>query len=304
MMKTGFSSLVCPGWDLKTILTQAQTCGFDGVELRGLRGELHLPLVPELAARPDRVRGLLDEHHVELVCLGTSATLDSRRREEVAGQKAAIIEFIELAAQLGCPYVRLYVGEAQPRDHHRGALPRIAEALTALVPVASRHDVTLLVENGGDFPGSDDLWHLLDAVSHPAVRCCWNQCNAMSLGERATTSLPRLSNKIALVHICDAAFDDHGVLLDYKPLGEGDVQIARQIELLKGLIYDGYLMFEWPKMWVESLPAPETVLPDVAEFLRECVNAKQSVLTAYKGDKHAPQLASRVRSAGSHVAEA
>ncbi len=299
MMKTGFSSLVCPGWDLETIVTQAQTCGFDGVELRGLRGELHLPLVPELAARPDRVRELFNEHHVELICLGTSATLDSRRREEVAGQRAAIIEFIELAAKLGCPYVRLYVGDAQPRDHHRGALGRVAEALTSLVPVASRHDVTLLVENGGDFPGSDDLWFLFDAVSHPAVRCCWSQCHAMTLGERATTSIPRLSNNIALVHTCDAAFDDYGVLLDYKPLGQGDVQIARQIELLRGVTYDGYLVFEWPKMWVASLPAPETVLPDVARFLRECIDAKQPVLAAYKGDKHAPQLASRVTPTGS-----
>src|SRR3972149_732466 len=60
-MKIGFSSLVCPGWGLRTIVEQASDLGFQGVELRGLRGELHLPLVPELSGQPERVRGLFAE---------------------------------------------------------------------------------------------------------------------------------------------------------------------------------------------------------------------------------------------------
>ena len=52
-------------------------------------------------------------------------------------------------------------------------------------------------------------------------------------------------------------------------------------------------MFEWPKLWVDSLPAPESVLPEVAKFLRETIDAKQPILSAYKGDKNAPKLASR-----------
>jgi hypothetical protein len=83
------------------------------------------------------------------------------------------------------------------------------------------------------------------------------------------------------------------VLLDYKPLGEGDAEVARQIELLRGLLYDRYVVFEWPKMWVESLPPPESILPSVAKFLRERIEEQQPILTAYKGDKNAPKLASR-----------
>ena len=89
-----------------------------------------------------------------------------------------------------------------------------------------------------------------------------------------------MGHKIGLVHVCDAGFDEHGVLLDYKPLGEGDVGIARQIELLKGLAYNRYLVFEWPKMWIESLPAPESILPVVAKFLRGHVDEQKSILSA------------------------
>lgn len=292
-MKIGFSSLVCPTWDLPTIVTQASTLGFAGVELRGLRGELHLPLVPELAADPAGVRQLFADHKVELVCLGASAMLSAKDRKELAKQKASITEFLELASKLRCPYVRIFAGEVGRWDTARAVLARTAEALISLVPVAQRLGVTLLVENGGDFPSSSDLWFLVDAVEQSSIRCCWNQCSAMAVGERATNSIPRLGNKLRIVHICDAQFDEAGVLTQYKPLGEGQVECKRQIELLTGMAYDGYLMFEWPKLWVDSLPPPEAALPAAAKFLRAALDAKQSVLSAYKGDKNAPKFVSR-----------
>ncbi len=292
-MKIGFSSLVCPSWNLETIVANAAKFAFDGVELRGLCGELHLPLVPELARNPDAVRRLFADNKVELVCLGASATLTSKTPRLLAQHKGEVTEFMELASKLGCPYVRVFVGEVDRRDNQRAALSRIVEALISLAPVAARLGVTLLVENGGDFPGSADLWFLIDAVGHPAVGCCWNQCHAMTLGERATNSIPRLGNKIRMVHVCDGNFDEAGAQRSYALPGEGDIGISRQIEILKGLLYDRYLMFEWPKLWVDSLPAPESVLPKVAKFLRETIDAKQPILSAYKGDKNAPKLASR-----------
>lgn len=290
-MKIGFSSQVCPGWDLDTIIENASKLGFDGIELRGLRGELNLPLVPELAADPAGVRAGLEEKGVELVCLGASATLGAPRVRDAAKEKATLFDYLELAGTLGCKYVRILVGEARRSESHRVALARIAERLRSLAPVAARHRVTLLIENGGDFPGSEDLWFLMDAVGHPAIRCCWNQCTAMTVRERATNSIPRLVNKIALVHICDAIFSEQGLLCEYRSLGDGDVEVARLIELLRGLVYDGYLVFDWPALWIDSLPEPDAVLPSVATFLRQCVSARQGVLSAYKGDKNAPRLA-------------
>lgn len=294
MMKIGYSSLLCPEWDLDTIVKNASTMGFDGVELHGLQGEFDLPRVPALAQDPDRARHLFDEHGVELACLGTSAKLDSCSAAEIERQKAVITDFLELAAKLGCPCVRIDAGMVQSFDNRHAALSRIAEMLASMVSAASRFGVTLLVENGSDFPRSEDLWFLVDAVGHPAVRCCWNQCNALAAGELATRSIPRLGTKIGLVHQCDARFDEHGVLLEYTPLGEGDVQIARQVELLTGLMYDGYVVFERPKTGTGSLPEPEAVLRPAGQFLRERVDKKQAILSAYKGDKYAPRMASRV----------
>lgn len=289
-MKTGFSSLVCPGWNLETIFEQASKLGFDGVELRGLLGELHLPLIPELARHPKQVRSLAKDHNVDLICLGSSAYLTAQTAKERARQREIIGEFAELATKLECPFVRVFVGDVGRRDTHNAALSRAADMLLALTPTLARYGVTLLVENGGDFCGSQHLWFLIDAVSHPSVQCCWNQCSAMTVSERPTTSIPRLGSKIQLVHLCDADFDEFGVLNGYQSLGTGHVEVSRQIELLKGMMFGGYAVFDWPKLWVHSLPAPEQVLPGVADYLRKRIENRQAILTAYKNDKNAPRL--------------
>ena len=86
VMKIGFSSLACPKWNLETIVANAAKFGFQGVELRGLCGELQLPLVPELARDPEAVCRLFADNHVELVCLGASATLASKSSRVLAEQ--------------------------------------------------------------------------------------------------------------------------------------------------------------------------------------------------------------------------
>lgn len=265
--------------------------GYDGVEIRGIQGQLDLASAPELARDPEGVQALLREHKVELACIAASAVLSSRSPRERAEAKASITAHIELAKRLGCPAVRIMAGETERGESHQSGLARVVEGLASLAPAAGRHDVTLLVENSGDFASSADMWHLIDAVNHPSVRCCWNQCHGMTLGERPTVSIPRLGLKLGMVRVCDATFDASGALLDYRAPGEGQAEIGRAVELLRGVLYRRYLMVEWPKLWVPSLPAPEQWLPSAAQFLKSRLAAKQPILSAYKGDKNAPKLA-------------
>lgn len=289
-MKIGFSSLVAPEWDLEKLVAQAKAYGFDGVELRGIQGQLHLPLVPELAGDPKATIDLFRSHGVDLVCLGTSASLGGLDRREVADQRAKLIETIELAASIECPLVRMFAGEIPARSTHQATISRVAAVLASVADVAARHRVTVVVENGGDMLGSRDLWFIADAVDHPAVRCCWNPCHAMACHERSTTAVPRLASRLSLVHVCDADFDDTGSLTQYQLPGKGQVDWPRTIDWLRGVVYRGYLVFEWPKLWVPSLAGPDAVLPAVAEFLRTRLDHRDAVLSAYKTDKHKPNL--------------
>ncbi len=288
-MKIGFSTLVCPNWDLATIVSKASEYGFNGVELRGVRGELALTEIPEVAGDPARTRSMFTDANVELVCLGTSCTLSSRHRKKAALERAELAENIELASRLRCPYVRVFVGDVQGGEARESTLSRVAGELIRMAPFAAEHKVTVLVQNAGDFSGSADLWYLCDCASHPAIRACWDACSAMTVPERPTTSIPRLGRKIGLMHVCDGEFDGSGFMAGgYKLPGSGNVGWDRAIELLKGVMYQDYLIFEWPKLWDRSLGCPDAVLPEVATYLRQRVEEEQAILTAYKGDKKAP----------------
>lgn len=292
-MKLGFSSIACPDWDLETIITQAAALGYDGVELRGLRGEMHLPASPALAQDPAAVARRFADAGVELACLATGNYFHDQDRRRVAEQKAQVREFIELAAQLGCPLVRVFGDEAPRYEQKQATAVRIIEALRDLAPFAADHGVTLVLENHGDFVTSRDVWFIIDAVNHPAVQCCWHPCHARAAGDRMTLSVPRLGRMIGLVHLVDGRFNDENVFEGYALPGEGNLDVKRFLNLLRGVVYQGYVVFDWPKLWVPSLADADKALPAAATSIREILETfrNEKELTAYKGDKNAPKYA-------------
>lgn len=295
-MKLAFSSVACPGWDLATMVQKAKDLGYEGIELRGLQGQMNLALAPELASNPARIGDLMRETGIELVSLASSAAFHMPERDRIAANQAEVREYLDLARGLGCRFVRVQAGEI-PKARFFGyerrevVLARIAEALGELSAYAAERGVTLLVENGGDFSDSAALWYLMDAVDSPAVQCCWNPFAARTRRERPTTSIPRLAGRIGLVHVCDGKFGDKGALDGYALPGQGDVEIPRLVQLLRGLAYDGYLVFDWPKLWVSSLAEPDKALAAAAVYLRGLLDEAPVVLTAYKADKRAPRYA-------------
>jgi sugar phosphate isomerase/epimerase len=292
-MKLAFSSVGCPGWDLATMVERAKEYGYQGIELRGLQGQMNLPLAPELAANPAKIARLMRDTGVEIVCLATSAAFHMREPREVAENQGQVREYIDLAEKLECPFVRVFGSEIPKAkffgyENRETVMGRIATALRELSTYAEAHHVTVLVENNGDFTDSAAMWYLVDAVDSPAVRCCWNQMAARTRIERPTTSIPRLGARIGLVHISDAKFEGAG-FDGYVLPGQGHCEIAKQVQLLKGIGYRGHLVFDWPKLWNPSLADPEKAFPAAAKFLQGLLDEKPQVLTAYKGDKYAPR---------------
>ncbi len=279
------------------MVEKARESGIEGIELRGLEGQMHLPLAPQLASNPAKIAKLMRDAGVELMCLSTSAAFHMRDPRQVAENQAEAREYIELAARLECPFVRVFGAEI-PRlafkwlgyERRETVLARIARALRELAPFAAARRVSILIENSGDFVDSAAMWYLVEAVDSPAVRCCWNPLNARTRNERPTTSIPRLGRRIGLVHICDAKLDDSGAFESHVLPGEGGVEIQRVVQLLKGIAYRGYLCFDWPKLWNPTLAAPDRAFPVAAKYLRQLVDEKPVALTAYKSDKHAPKL--------------
>lgn len=309
-MKLAFSSVACPEWDLATMVTRARELGYQGIELRGLQGQMHLPLAPQLAADPQKVGRLIRDTGVELVCLSTSAAFHMRDPKLVAEKMAEVREYVELAGKLGCPFVRVF-GSEIPKlkipflgyERREAVMARIAAALRELAAHAARHRVVLLLENSGDFTDSASMWYLVDAVDSPALKCLWNPLNALIRRERPTISIPRLGGRIGMVHLCDGKFTAPGLPASkggnaikagfegYTLPGQGSVEIPRLIQLLKGIAFRGYLCIDWPRLWNPALAPADQALAAYADYLKPMLDEKPVELTAYKGDKFGPKFA-------------
>jgi sugar phosphate isomerase/epimerase len=293
LMKIGFSTVGCPDWDLDTIISQGSKLGYQAVELRGLQGEMHLPDLPAVSKDPAALAARFAEAKLDIACLATGNCFHSQDKKEVARNKGQVREFIELAAQLGCPFVRVFGDEVPRYEQKQTTYLRISEALRDLAPTAAAHGVTLVLENHGDFASSRDVWYILDSVDHPAVRCCWHPCHAKAAGDRLTLSVPRVGRLISLVHLVDGRFNEAGALEGYALPGDGNVEMEKFLMLLRGVTYDGYLIFDWPKLWVSGVADPEKAFPSALTKIKGLLTKFDGVkeLTAYKGDKNAPKLA-------------
>lgn len=296
-MKLAFSSVACPNWNLATMVEKAKEFGYSGIELRGLEGQMHLPLAPQIASNPGKIADLMDNTGVNLICLSTSAAFHYQDRQVVARNQAEVRQYIELAGKLRCPYVRVF-GSEVPRmkfsllgfERRETTMHRIAEALRELADYAARHKVTILIENSGDFTDSVSMWYIVDAVGSPGLRCCWNPFNAMTHGERPTRSIPRLGARIGLIHLTDGKFTD-GNFEGFALPGEGNLELYRLIQLLKGIAYQGYLCLDWPKLWEPGLAEPDVALSKTAAVIQPMLAEEPVTLSAYKGDKFGPKFA-------------
>jgi len=293
-MKLAFSNAVCPEWDLNTLLDRAKQYGYDGVELWSLPNRANLAAAPELTADPAAVKQRAADTGASIICLASDAAFYMPHPRELAENQAVVREYVELAAKLGCPMVRVRAGELPParcfgREHRNTVLARIAQALREVAEDAAEHGVSLVIENGGDFADSASVWYLVDAVGSPAVRCCWNPLAARAVGELPTRSIPRLAARIGLVRVSDAKLSGDGAAESCVLPGQSDTDVRTLVQLLKGVGYRGYLVVDSPR-GVKAAPASaEVALPAAAVYLRQLLGEQPVQLSAYKGDKNKPR---------------
>src|SRR5499427_902856 len=115
-----FPTLCCPGWDWRTVLNQAESLGYTGIELRGVQGNMDLPNVPELAgSRLPDARREVASRGVVITDLGGSAHMHEKDPAAREKQFDDARRFIDLAHGLGVQYVRMFGNEipkGEPRE--------------------------------------------------------------------------------------------------------------------------------------------------------------------------------------------
>ena len=231
-----FSTLGCPAWEWKKILDFAAQHGFAAIELRGVEGKLDLPALPLFA--PDRIEQTKNEiraSKLQIACVSSSAQLyveDPTKREK---QLEDARRFIDLAAALGAPYVRVFGGKA---DSDKSPIPsdetkaRVAAGLRELGKYAGPHKVTVIIESHDHFTSSATLKDVLRAAGSENVGLLWDAHHTFATSnEDPKYTVHELGTWIRHTHIKDSI--GSGEDRKYVLTGRGNVPIARQIEALR-----------------------------------------------------------------------
>jgi sugar phosphate isomerase/epimerase len=145
----------------------------------------------------------------------------------------------------------------------------IAEALRRLCNRAAPLGVRLVLETHDGFSRGAAVAELLRRVSDPAFGALWDVHHPYRMGETVEETDSLIGARVAHVHVKDATREGDG--WRFVLLGDGELPVARQIDLLAQRGYDGYLSVDWEKMWHPEIAAPEVALPHYAAALRRYI---------------------------------
>jgi len=278
-MRPAFTTVACPEWTLDQVARTASESGYLGVELRTFGDDSSLLACDPALSAPSKVRNLFQHAGVEIMCLATSLAFDAKPTllQRITGDAERSIMLakssIDLALKLECPYVRVFGFEIHSNEARGNAIERIAERLRLVAAYARNSGVRILLENGGSFLTAADLAEVLDRVNNPLLSVCYNATVAHAAGESIADGVNVLSERLPVVK-----------LKDYKDgspcaLGLGSMNSAASVAALSKAGFNGWLVFEYPRLWFKELPEPTLVL-------------RNSALSMYSWIKKQPEPAS------------
>jgi sugar phosphate isomerase/epimerase len=161
------STLAFPDETLADAVALGDQLGEDSIELRLIDGKLIEPSSICYSVR-QRVRRVIRR----LAVVG----LDSSIRLSEEGATTAIVEFLQLANDLGAPPVRVFRGELdESTEVDRPRLDRVGRALELAVPVAERLGVAIGVETHDNFSSAALLAKVMSRLPTPWVGVVWDQ---------------------------------------------------------------------------------------------------------------------------------
>jgi len=145
---------------------------------------------------------------------------------ERTGALRGLLAWLEPAAQLGLPVMRIVAGGPAHRGRHAG---RLAGLLREACAAARDHGLLLALENHGDLT-ADELERLVEQVDD--LRICFDTANALRVGDDVAAAARRLAPAVEILHLkdCRPSWDDPAAGPVSVPLGEGVIPVDEVLD--------------------------------------------------------------------------
>jgi len=263
-MKLAFSTLGVPGLPVSDVVRLAVTHGYHGVELRAHPEEPVHPGIT-LSQRAD-VAAEFKASGVEILGLAGYARVAAPGEDEPV--LAQIRELLELARDLGAPFIRVFPGGGteQSRDE---ADATAARRLGTAAEYAADLGVRILLETHDSHRTGADAIRVLGPVGHRRAGALWDVMHTWLGGEQPAETFAALSPHLGYIQVKDIASAEDKTPL---PLGTGVLPLAECVELLSRENWDGWLCWEYEKRWYEAAAPLEGLLGAGREHLGRLLN--------------------------------
>ncbi len=268
-MKFAFSTLACPQWTTQKVVDYAVQLGYKGLEWRLLDGEIIDPVKDADSLK--QAVALAHSRGVETCAFDTSCKFNLSNADERAQNVAALQQWITFVQKLDTPakrILRVFGGQDSGTDLEEGT-QWVADALRQVTKQAEAAKATIALETHDGFASSHRVAQVIKLVNSPAVAALWDSHHPYRVGESVQEVMEQLDGHIAHVHVKDA----RRVVSDptkwqLVPIGNGEVPVYAQLQILHKHHYDGYISVEWEKRWHPEIDEPEFALPQHMNWLR------------------------------------
>jgi sugar phosphate isomerase/epimerase len=273
-MKLSFSTLSCPDWPWEKVLDEAQRLGYAGIEARGADGEMYLPNARPF--QPENIARTMEElrtRSLVVTDLGSSVSFHDPAMWASSLQEGK--DYVDLAAKLGVPYVRVFGDKVPDLSKADETIALIVKGYRELCAYIGDRNVMILQETHGDFADIELLRPVFEGVGHPKLGLLWDIEHVFRrYGTDASAFAAWAAPYVRHVHVKDAKRQPDG-RFTLCMIGEGDVPVAADVALLRGIGYSGFLSLEWEKKWVPHLEEPEVVIPLYPAFMNRILAGRE-----------------------------
>ncbi len=280
-MRFSFSTKGWHGHTFEEFCDIASQMNFSGIELHNINNRLFTDKDGAFYnyAAASTVRRLY-EKKLSIPCI--DAICNPSDASEKDACIAEIRKCMEIASNLHIPNIRLRANAAENEDE---AVANTAAVISALLPEAESHGVTLLMETAGLFAKTEKLRALLDSFASDYFASLWNFSAAyLDGGESSEQIIKNLGAYVRHVHINDAkrVGDD----IEYCLLGEGELPIKDMMLALRSVNYDGFLSLVWDPTWCEELDDMEIIFSQFVGYMSQFSDPSRNEKTLYYNRAH------------------
>jgi hydroxypyruvate isomerase len=236
-------------WNVVDFINFVGTTKAKGVELLDIfwkNQEEELPLV----------ESALKKYNLSVPCYAASNNFVSNDPEYREKQLQDVKDAIDMAVHFGAKVVRVFSGNVDENISFEDGMTYIMEGLEKAARYAETKNVTLCLENHGQFAGrSDQVLHIIQMINSQALRSTFDAGNFLLVDQNPSVAIIELRDLVNHFHIKDfvkvsAASEQilKSLKGDYflgKVAGDGEVDLPFIIKTIKSTGYDGWYTVEF-----------------------------------------------------------